>query len=235
MKKQSRCARAASLPIAPVRHQFDHEVPTVIHDPEEKLNALARFTRHLAQNPGQYSFWILAVVVLVGLVIVLNSLSVLRPAASKEWSKLMTAKTADDRIAIAKENPKSPAAVWALLQAASDYYSDGVRDLPDNRDVAEQKLKKARRALRPDRPRSAQGFLRGESRRFGKGQNTRGTQRPAQGDRAIRARCGDVARHSRGRPGQTICRRAAKARRGCILQGPVFVHFDQVYSAFTRQ
>jgi hypothetical protein len=144
MKKQSRRARAAALPIAPVRHQFDHEVPTVIHDPEEKLNSLARFARHLAQNPARYSFWILAVVVVVGLVIVLNSSSVLRPATSKEWSKLMTAKTPDDRIAIAKENPKSPAAIWALLQAASDYYTDGVRDLPDNRDVAEQKLKKAR-------------------------------------------------------------------------------------------
>jgi hypothetical protein len=144
MKKQSRRARAASLPLAPVRHQFDHEVPTVIHDPEEKLNSLARFTRHLAQNPARYSLWIVAVVVLAGLVIVLNSLPVLRPATSKEWSKLMTAKTPDERIAIAKENPKSPAAIWALLQAASDYYTDGVRDLPDNRDVAEQKLKKAR-------------------------------------------------------------------------------------------
>jgi tetratricopeptide (TPR) repeat protein len=144
MKKQSRRARAASLPIAPVRHQFDHEVPTVIHDPEEKLNTLARFTRHFAQNPGRYSFWILAVVLLVGLVIVLNSWNVLRPTASKEWTKLMTAKTADDRLAIAKESPNSPAAVWALVQAASDYYTDGMRDLPDNRDVAEQRLKKAR-------------------------------------------------------------------------------------------
>ncbi len=144
MKKQSRRARAASLPTVPVRHQFDHEVPTVIHDPEEKMTALARFTRHVAQSPGKYSFWILAVVLFAGLVIFLNSTSMLRSGSTKEWSKLLLAKTPEDRVAIAKENPKSPAAVWALLQAASDYYNEGVRDLPDNRDVAEQRLKKAR-------------------------------------------------------------------------------------------
>ena len=44
MKKQSRRARATSAPPIPVRHQFDHVVPTVIHHPEEKMTALARLS-----------------------------------------------------------------------------------------------------------------------------------------------------------------------------------------------
>jgi hypothetical protein len=143
MKKQSRRARAASMPTVPTRHQFQHEVPTVIHDPEEKMNTLARFTRRVLQSPGKFWFWVVVLVGVLAVLFVLNTTNVLRSSNTQVWSRLLAAKTADERINLAREYPNSPVGRWALLQAASDYYNLGVGNLPDNRDVAGQRFKKA--------------------------------------------------------------------------------------------
>jgi hypothetical protein len=99
MKKQSARARAQSTPT--VRHQLDHAVPTVIHNPEEKMTALGRFAHHAMQEPGRYMGWpalIIGAVVLAAVVWKLATGGA--PSTSEAWSKLETAKTPADRVDI---------------------------------------------------------------------------------------------------------------------------------------
>jgi tetratricopeptide (TPR) repeat protein len=143
MKKQSSRARAQSTP--PVRHQLDHVVPTVIHDPEEGMTTLGRWVHHALRDPRRYLGWPAAIVVGVILVAVVWNLSAGRSSSESDvWSKLDTAKTAAERVDVAKANPQSPAATWALLQAATEYFNQALADLPNNRDVA---LPTSRKAL----------------------------------------------------------------------------------------
>lgn len=126
------------------KHQLEHEIPTVIHHPEEDLPILARWLSHAMEN--QTRFWSL----LVGLVVVVVGLSVLsaglsggRVASDEAWTELDLAKSAADRVKVAEKYPKTQAERWALLQAATEYYNKGFADLPANRDVALPDLKKA--------------------------------------------------------------------------------------------
>jgi hypothetical protein len=144
MKKPARGARGTPTAPIPLRHQFESAVPTVIHHPEEKMTALARLTQRLLREPRKYLSWVLGVLVVVlGAVAISNYSTVVRSGSSAIWEKLDTAKTADDRISLAKEYPGSPAANWALLQAAGEFYNQGLADLPNNRDVAGPLFKKA--------------------------------------------------------------------------------------------
>ncbi|MGP0064652.1 MAG: hypothetical protein ACLQGP_13775 [Isosphaeraceae bacterium] len=142
MKKQSRRARSSSLPT--VRHQLEHVVPTVIHNPEEEMTALGRLTTHAIKEPKRYLTWPLTIIACVFVGVMAWKLATSgRSRGSEVWTKLETAKTAEDRVNLAKEKPDSPAATWALLQAAKDYYELAVNDLPNNRDVALPTSKKA--------------------------------------------------------------------------------------------
>jgi tetratricopeptide (TPR) repeat protein len=144
MKKQSRRARASSITQVPVRHQFDHVVPTVIHRPEEKMTALARLTHQVLREPRKYSTWALTVLLVVLAVIVISRFSSGgRSQSSEAWTKLESAKKAEQRVDVAKEYPDSPLSTWALLMAATEYYNNGLADLPNNRDVALPLFKKA--------------------------------------------------------------------------------------------
>ena len=106
MKKQSPRARAQqSTP--PVRHQLDHVVPTVIHDPEEDMTALGRWTHHAMQEPRRYMGWPLAI---IGGVILLAIVSRFMSGGStgdaEIWTKLDAAKTPAERVEIAKASPE---------------------------------------------------------------------------------------------------------------------------------
>ena len=104
----------------PLRHQLDHAVPTVIHHPEEDMPLLARWVHRAMEN--QVRFWSLIagiVVVVVGLAALSSGLSMGRSTSDKAWIQLETAKTPSERIAIAREYPKTQAEQWALLQAAT--------------------------------------------------------------------------------------------------------------------
>jgi hypothetical protein len=127
-----------------VRHQLEHVVPTVIHNPEEEMTALGRLTTHAIKEPKRYLAWpvtIIACVIVGALVWKLATGG--RSPTSDVWAKLESAKSADDRVNLAKEYPKSPAATWALLQAATEYYNLALSDLPATRDVSLQSSKKA--------------------------------------------------------------------------------------------
>ena len=142
MKKQSRRAQTKSSP--PVRHQLEHVVPTVIHHPEEKMTALGRLTHHAVQEPRRYLGWPAAIIGGIFLVVVVWKLATGgRSPDSEIWAKLETSKNAEERVDLAKEYPTSPAATWALLQAATEYYNLALSDLPHNRDVALPTAKKA--------------------------------------------------------------------------------------------
>jgi tetratricopeptide (TPR) repeat protein len=144
MKKQSLRRSSRSIPPIPVRRQFDHVVPTVIHDPEEKMTALGRFTHRVFRNPRKYMSWVLWIAVVAVVAVVGWNLTTSEHSRTSEvWSKLDNAKKAEDRIAVAKQYPKSPASTWALLQAATEYYNLGLSDLPNNRDIAVNYFKKA--------------------------------------------------------------------------------------------
>ena len=141
MKKQLPRSRAKTIP---AHHQFDHEVPTVVHDPEEKMTALGRFTYHVIQEPRKYVSW--AIWVTAGVVAVAAAWSIMsrsRTTSSDVWAKLEAAKKAEERVALAKEYPKSEASTWVLLQAASESYNDALKDMPNNLDVAMPALLKA--------------------------------------------------------------------------------------------
>ncbi len=143
MKKQSRRAQTRSSP--PLRHQLEHVVPTVIHDPEEKMTALGRFTHHAVKEPRRYLGWPAAIIACVFLAVVVWKLATGGRSPDEDaWAKLETAKSAEERVDLAKEFPTSPVATWALLQAATEYYNLALSDLPQNRDVA---LPTARKAL----------------------------------------------------------------------------------------
>ncbi|MGE3821804.1 MAG: hypothetical protein AB7I30_20515, partial [Isosphaeraceae bacterium] len=49
----------------PVKHKLQHEIPTVIHDPEQDMNLLERSLRHAMDNPIQ--FWGTVAALVVGL------------------------------------------------------------------------------------------------------------------------------------------------------------------------
>lgn len=131
-------------PRSPTRHQLDHAVPTVIHHPEEDLPQLARWLHRAMENRTR--FWGLIVglvVVVIGLTVLTTGFSLGRSTSDEAWMKLETAKTAAERVEIAKEFPKTQAGSWALLQAATEYYNQGFSDLPSNRDAAMPALKQA--------------------------------------------------------------------------------------------
>jgi hypothetical protein len=143
MKKQSSRARAQSTPS--VRHQLDHAVPTVIHDPEEGMTTLGRWVHHALKEPRRYLGWPAAIIGGLVLVAIVWNLSAGRASSESEvWSKLDTTKTTAERVDVAKANPNSPASTWALLQAATEYFNQALADLPNNRDVA---LPTSRKAL----------------------------------------------------------------------------------------
>jgi hypothetical protein len=131
-------------PRTPSRHQLDHAVPTVIHHPEENMPLLARWVHRAMEN--QVRFWSLIVglvVVVTGLVVLSNGLSLGRSTSDAAWLRLEKAKTPSERVEIAREYPKTQAEQWALLQAATEFYNQGFTDLPANRDAALPALKKA--------------------------------------------------------------------------------------------
>src|SRR5262249_33543615 len=92
------------------RHQLDHAVPTVIHDPDQKLRVLARWLRHAMENPTR--FWSLVaglVVVVTGLAIFSSGLSLGRSVSDAAWIEVEKAKTPSQRVQIAHEYPKTQA------------------------------------------------------------------------------------------------------------------------------
>jgi hypothetical protein len=105
---------------------------------------LARWAHRAMLNPAR--FWGIvggSVAAILVLVVLFSARSSSSSSAADVWSRLDAVKNADDEVKIAKEHPGTPAASWALLQGASRMYKTGVDDLPNNRDVALQNLKKA--------------------------------------------------------------------------------------------
>jgi hypothetical protein len=125
------------------RHGQEHAA-TVIHDPEQGMNLLERKLRHLMDN--QTRFWGLLiglVVVMVGLSLLASGLPLGRASSNEAWTKLESAKSAEEREEIARDFPQSPAKQSALLLAAAEYYMRGFSELPANKEVALPLLKKA--------------------------------------------------------------------------------------------
>ena len=132
-------------PRSPVtKHQLQHAVPTVIHNPEENMPVLERWLRHAMANPAR--FWGVvgvAVVALAAVAVLSNGISLGGIQSDDAWQRVESAKTPGDRVEVAKEFPHSIASYWAKLRAATEYYEDGFRDIPANRDAAGPKLSRA--------------------------------------------------------------------------------------------
>jgi hypothetical protein len=144
MKKQSLRRRSVSATPIPVRHQLEHEVPTVIHHPEEKMTALARFTHRVIKDPGKYLTWVLGILLVVlAIVIASNWTSSSRTKTTQVWTKLDSATKPEDLTDTAKEYPGTIASEWAFVRAANEYYNTAMGDLPNNREVAVSSLRKA--------------------------------------------------------------------------------------------
>jgi hypothetical protein len=144
MKKQPLRRRSVSATPIPVRHQFDHEVPTVIHHPEEKMTALARLTHRVIKDPGKYTTWVFGILVLgLAIVVASNWTSSSGPKTQAVWTKLDSATKPEDLTETAKEYPGTAASQWANVRAANEYYSTAMGDLPNNREVAISNLRRA--------------------------------------------------------------------------------------------
>ena len=132
-------------PRAPLaKHQLEHPVPTVIHHPEADMPLLEQWLRRAMANPTRFWGLVAASVVMLLVLAVLGSGLTLGGIQSDEaWTKLEGIKTPGERVEVAKEYPNTIASHWARLQAATEYYNEGFRDLPANRDAAEPKLRKA--------------------------------------------------------------------------------------------
>ena len=144
MKNEPRSPSAKNPPVPLAKHQLDHVVPTVIHDPDADLPVLARWVRHAMAN--QTRFWTLIgglVAVVVVIAVLANGVSLGRVESDEVWIRLATAKTPGDRVELAKEFAKSPASQFALLQAATEFYNQGFNDLPAQRDAAAPRLTQA--------------------------------------------------------------------------------------------
>src|SRR5262249_14149431 len=142
MKKPSPRSRPRAS--YPTRHQLDHVVPPVIPDPEEKMTALGRFTHHALGEARRYLAGPLGIVAGVFLAVVVWKLATGGSSTHSEvWAKLDTAKSPAERLELAKNAPDSPAASWALLQAATEFYHQALADLPHNRHLALPTAKKA--------------------------------------------------------------------------------------------
>lgn len=129
---------------SPIKHVLEHEVPVVIHNPEEDMNQLRRWLYHAQENPAK--FWggvALIALVLFGLSFLSNGLSLGRASRDEAWAELETAKTAAERVEIAKTHKGTPASAWAMLQAGTEFYNQGFVELPSNKDLALPTLKKA--------------------------------------------------------------------------------------------
>ena len=145
MKKQSLRSRSGSTTPIPVRHQFDHEVPTVIHHPEEKMTALARLTHRVILDPGKYATWALGIrgrrardrrrieLDLVGPIQDFRSLDQarLRRPSPKTWPR-------PPRNIPVRTLRNGPCCV-----RRTNITTTAMADLPNNRDVAVSNLKRA--------------------------------------------------------------------------------------------
>ena len=128
----------------PVKHQLDHELPTVIHHPEEEMPLLARWLDRAMQNQTRFWGLIAAVVVVsIALSVLSSGLTLGRAASDEAWTELENASKPGERVEIAKKFPRTQAERWALLQAATEFYNQGLNDLPSQRDAALANLKKA--------------------------------------------------------------------------------------------
>ena len=206
-------SRPASQPKPlPTRHRFEHQVPTHIHDPEEDMMLLARWTHRAMKNKTK--FWGAIIGVAVGLLalVLLRTVFVAGTSGAEEvWAQLETAKSAGDRVKVADDFPKSPASIWARLEAATEYYSEGFDSLPNSRDVALPLLKKALdnfdQVAREAPNDSPQALRRGP----GQGPDARGSERDRQGHRPVPGRGEDLAGQSRGGPGEAADRGTEEA------------------------
>jgi hypothetical protein len=144
LRSRSRSGSGSTPPIPAVRHQFDHEVPTVIHHPEEKMTALARLTRRIIMEPGKYATWALGILLaVVAIVVASNWTSSSRTKTSELWTKLYSETKPDTLAETARRYPGTEASQWALLHAANEYYATAMADLPNNRDEAVKNVKRA--------------------------------------------------------------------------------------------
>ena len=113
---------------------------------QEDPTILARWLyRGMEQGP---IFWVILgglAVVLLGLGVIVSSLSAAKSVAGQAWIDLVPAVTAEEQLKVAEANPKTPVADWARLQAAYEEYRAGLEDLTSSgkRESAGPRLKRA--------------------------------------------------------------------------------------------
>lgn len=116
-----------------------------VHDPEKDMTILARWLYRAMQNRQQ--FWLgLGMVVVLPLVavVIFNALSLGSSPGQDAWTELMLSKgTADDLKSLGEKFAGQPAAGWADYQAADQYFSQGVSDLPGNKDASTKSFENA--------------------------------------------------------------------------------------------
>lgn len=139
-------------------HKDDQAAPPVIHHHDDET-LLARWLRRGMQKGA--AFWLLLsglIAALAAVIYLLNVLANRTPPEADAWLKVIvpsaTGPVSSSKyegmptavrplLAAADEHPRTPAAAWALYQAASYLYQEGLRELPANRDAGKPSLTQA--------------------------------------------------------------------------------------------
>jgi tetratricopeptide (TPR) repeat protein len=128
----------------PVKHEFEHASPTVIHDPEQDMTILARWLHRAMEKGPRFWYLVIGVVaVAVVLTVLSNGLSQGKTSSGQAWTDLFLAQTPGQRKEIAEAFPNTPVAHAAKLQAATTFLNMAVQDLPNNREAAKPNLSQA--------------------------------------------------------------------------------------------
>jgi tetratricopeptide (TPR) repeat protein len=124
-------------------HHKNAGAPVVVHHDDDRTE-LERWLRQiLEQGPIVWGGLIGAVVLAAVAVTLLPYLGEGDSTTSEAWVNLALAKTADQQADVAVDFPKTKAATWALIQAATSNFNDGVDRLPTSMDSARPLLAKA--------------------------------------------------------------------------------------------
>lgn len=142
------------------QHRHKEAASTVIHHYDEDETVLERWFRQGLEKG--VSFWLLVggvIVLAVVVMLLVNSWTSRRSETAQAWLEVMVPSTVADTgdegsnkglpdevrplLKVAEDHPNTPAADWALYQAACYLYQDGLRDLPNNRDAAKPILKQS--------------------------------------------------------------------------------------------
>lgn len=135
----------------------DAAAPVIHHDAEETI--LARWLKGVvAKGPAGWLPWVAGLALVAAAMTAIGALLNRPPAGQEAWTELMVPPTIGPgattgyekfparvrpMLLVADQHPNTPAARWARLRAGLTLYEEGLRDLPNRKEVGRPLLEEA--------------------------------------------------------------------------------------------